>query len=152
MTEEYKDQQIVRRPLAVSEGMRRLEQRRALAARQVEEGEPSYGIQAAEPLADKLARAKAEADVVAAARRSQIEIRRHVDAYLKEHFEGIVGDVAKQVTQRVLEEFARATAEMHESQAIALDRLSADVRARVSKFAKSASTPKSGGKRAKKTR
>lgn len=79
-----------------------------------------------------------EADVVEAARRSQAEIRRHVDSYLKEHFETLVADVANAVTTRVHEHVTRGIAAMQETQQIQIDRIAADMRAQLRAFTRAA--------------
>lgn len=83
-------------------------------------------------------RAAAEADVVAAARRSQAEIRRHVDAYLKEHLEPIVADVTRSVVAAINESVVKGIAGLEESQQIALDRMAANVRRGASAFHRAA--------------
>ena len=119
---------VVSRPLSVDEGFRRLAQRQRLAM-----GEPAH-----ESEAQKRARDLREADVVEAARRSQAEIRRHVDSYLKEHFETIAAEVASVVVDQVHERLVRGVAAMEETQSIALDRIAADVRAQLRAFTRSA--------------
>lgn len=90
---------------------------------------------------ERLARAKAEADVVDAARRSQAEIRRHVQSYLKEELEpivaGIVADIAKQMTATLI----KGLAGIEESQAIRLDDIAAGVRRNLLAFAKGGAAP-----------
>jgi hypothetical protein len=116
---------IIVRPMTSAEGFRRI----ALARM----GEP-----ATETDAERTARSKAEADVVDAARRSQAEIRRHVDSYLKEHFENIAADVAALVIERVHERVLAGVASLQETQQIALDRIAADVRSQLRAFARGA--------------
>lgn len=91
---------------------------------------------------ERIARAKAEADVVDAARRSQAEIRRHVQTYLKEELEpivaGIVADIAKQMTATLI----KGLAGIEESQAIRLDDIAAGVRRNLLAFAKGGCAPK----------
>jgi hypothetical protein len=122
---------ITVRPLSSAEGFRRLAARqRALA------GEPTP-----ESDAERALRAQREADVVEAARRSQAEIRRHVDSYLKEHFETLVADVTNLVIERVMERFMRGLSGMQETQAVQLDRMASDVRAQLRAFARKAWGP-----------
>ena len=150
---------IAVRPIHTPEALARLEERLARhqqhrVAAVVKDGETFGitfdGVQPAEDESAKLARAKAEADVVDAARRSQAEIRRHVDSYLKEHFEGLVsavtGSVLTQVTERVMAGIAAG----QETQQIALDRIAADVRAQLRAYARGVTSPKKGAKRGKK--
>jgi hypothetical protein len=139
---EAESSHITRRPLAVDEGMRRLEQRRRLAM-----GEPAYESEAAKRMRDLR-----EADVVDAARRSQAEIRRHVDTYLKEHFETIAADIASVVVDQVHERLVRGVASMQEAQAIAMARIAADMRAQLRAFAREAwgSKPAKPARRASK--
>lgn len=75
-----------------------------------------------------------EADVVEAARRSQAEIRRHVDAYLKEHLEVIAGDIASVILKRATEAVVKGIAGMQEQQMISLDRIASDVRSQMRAF------------------
>lgn len=134
----------------LEERLQRHEQRKVAAV--VRDGDSFgltfEGVQSVEYESAKLARAKAEADVVDAARRSQAEIRRHVDSYLKEHFEGLVsavtGAVLTQVTERVMSGIAAG----QESQQIALDRIAADVRAQLRAYARGMA-PKKAKKGAK---
>jgi len=108
------------RPLSVEEGLRRLQQRATLAR---------FGVSVpAEGLEEKHAREVREADVVEAARRSQAEIRRHVDSYLKEHFETIAADIATVVVRQVHERLLKGEAAIQEQQMIHLDRIAGDVR------------------------
>jgi len=117
---------IAVRPLSQAEGFRRIALRAQVA-------QPSP-----ETIEANAKRAAAEADVVAAARRSQAEIRRHVDAYLKEHLEPIVADVVKAVAERTTETTMRGLAGLAESQQIALDKMAADVRRGLEAFARGA--------------
>lgn len=123
------------RPLPVEEGFRRLAQRRFLAAQGLAVPAGTPGDE------EKRQREAREADVVDAARRSQAEIRRHVDSYLKEHFENISADVASVVVDVVHERILKGVAAMQEQQVIALDRIASDVRAQFRAFAKEAWGP-----------
>ena len=140
---EIVNRSITVRPLSVDEGLRRLRQRSELAKGHAA---PSESAQ------DRHSREAREADVVEAARRSQAEIRRHVDSYLKEHFETIAADIATVVVNQVHDRILRGVAEMQETQAIAIDRLAADVRAQMRAFARGAwgSKPASPARRASK--
>ncbi len=116
---------ITIRPLSVEEGLRRIRQRAELAKlAQVPTESPE----------DKHAREAREADVVEAARRSQAEIRRHIDSYLKEYFETIAADVASVVVKQVHERILKGVAAMQEVQQIELDRMAASVRAQLRAF------------------
>ncbi len=127
---------VVIRPLSQEEGMRRIEERRqAFMARLRGQSGPSEDAAA---LRERQERARAEADVVEAARRSQAEIRRHVDAYLKEALEPLISDLAQVVIERVTERVAKGFAGASEAQAIALDRMSSDLRTMFRAFARSA--------------
>lgn len=120
---EVVDRRITVRPLPMAEGLRRLEQRRKLADM------VHHGTSEGEE--QKRLREVQEADVVAAARRSQAEIRRHVDAYLKEHLEIIVAEVAQLVVARTTERVEAGIAAVQENVQIQLDRIAADVRRQV---------------------
>ena len=122
------------RPLSVDEGLRRIQQRRELQAKA--SLSPLY--MTVESPEDRHAREVREADVVAAARRSQAEIRRHIDAYLKEHFETIAADIAAVVVQQVHERLIAGAAAQAEAQAITLDRIAADMRREMRAFARAA--------------
>lgn len=87
-----------------------------------------------EGLEEKRQRELREADVVEAARRSQAEIRRHVDSYLKEHYETIAADIAEVVIKRTHETILKGIAGMQEQQLIQLDRIASDVRAQLRAF------------------
>jgi len=128
---------IIVRPLTSAEGFRRLAMARM--------GQPSN-----ESDAERTARARAEADVVDAARRSQAEIRRHVDSYLKEHFENIAADVAALVIERTHERILAGVAALQETQQIQLDRIAADVRAQLRAFARQAWGKPTPARRARK--
>jgi hypothetical protein len=100
----------------------------------------------------KRQRAKDEADVVAAARRSQAEIRRHVDAYLKEHFEGLAGDVAEVTIKSVSDKLLGAIHGLEERNQIQLDRMGAHLRAMVRTLVRELGKPAKTAKRAKRAR
>jgi hypothetical protein len=126
----------LRRDLSQEEGMRRLNERReAFMARIKGQAGPSYDAAAQKEREDRAAR---EADVVDAARRSQAEIRRHVDAYLKEHFETIAADIANVLLKQVNERITRGLLAAAETQAITLDRIAGDMRAQLRAFLRTA--------------
>ncbi len=110
----------------MSAGLARLDQRRRLA--NMAQNGTTEGQE------EKRAREVREADVVEAARRSQAEIRRHVDAYLKEHLEVLVGEVAALVVARTTERVEAGIAAVQENVQIQLDRIRADVRSQVNAF------------------
>jgi uncharacterized NAD(P)/FAD-binding protein YdhS len=139
---------VVRRPIPVEDGLRRLAERQRLAKTPEELDAVARVVQAAEQAAHQ-ARLAAETDVVDAARRSQAEIRRHVDSYLKEHFEEHAGLFADAVLAKATEMLGKAVAAMQESQAFALDRIAADVRAQVRAIERAISPPKRAKKRAR---
>jgi hypothetical protein len=154
---------IVVRPIHTPDALARLEERlqrhqqRAVAA--VPQNGETFGIEfagveATEEHSAKLARAAAEADVVDAARRSQAEIRRHVDSYLKEHFEGLVAAVTSTVIAQVTARVMSGITAQQESQQIALDRIAADVRAQLRAYTRGVAQakPKKGAKRESKKR
>lgn len=92
-----------------------------------------------------------EADVVEAARRSQAEIRRHVDSYLKEHFEGIASDIANLCLERMTQRIAQGFEGVSEAQQIALDRMAADIRRMFRAFSRAAwSDPSKAEQRSRK--
>ncbi len=117
------------RTLSEQEGFRRLANARM-----------RNGVAPADPETSeaRAERERREADVVDAARRSQAEIRRHVDSYLKEHFENIAADVASVVVDQIHARLSRGLAAQQEAQAFALDRIAADVRAQLRAFTRSA--------------
>lgn len=119
---------VVIRPLPVEEGMRRLAERTRLAA------QPNV------PDAEEQRRKREvrEADVVDAARRSQAEIRRHVDGYLKEYFETAAREFMDVLIERTSEQLLKGVVGMQEQQAIQLDRIGADMRAQMRAFAREA--------------
>jgi hypothetical protein len=92
----------------------------------------TYGTSEGEE--EKRSREVREADVVAAARRSQAEIRRHVDSYLKEHLENIVAEVANLVVARTTERVEVGIAALEEQVTIRLDRVAAETRRQVEAF------------------
>lgn len=132
-----------RRDLSAEEATRRIaECREAFMARMRGQAGPSLDAAAQREREERAAR---EADVVEAARRSQAEIRRHVDAYLKEHFETIAADIADVLIARVNERITKGLAAAAEAQAIGLDRIAGDMRRQVRAFfraAWSAESPK----------
>jgi hypothetical protein len=147
---------IVIRPVHTPEALTRLEERlgrmqqRKVAV--VPHGADAFGVEfagvdAVEDEQKKLAREVAEADVVAAARRSQAEIRRHVDSYLKEHFEGLVATVTSAVLAQVTSRVMEGISAQQEAQGIALDRIAADVRSQLRAFARGVAKPKKGAKK-----
>lgn len=150
---------MIVRPVHTPEALARLEERLARHQQHKVAAVPtngeSFGItfEGVQPVEDdstKLARAKAEADVVDAARRSQAEIRRHVDSYLKEHFEGVVATVTSAVLTQVTSRVMEGIAAQQEIQQIALDRIAADVRAQLRAYTRGvAQKPKKGAKRGK---
>lgn len=95
---------------------------------------PQGGFAPTEGAEEKRQRELREADVVEAARRSQGEIRRHVDAYLKEHLEVIAGDIATVILKRATEAVVKGIAGMQEQQMISLDRIASDVRSQMRRF------------------
>ena len=122
---------IVVRPIGEAEGFRRLEAMRSRMG--IAPQQPSAG--------EDHERLRKEADVVDAARRSQAEIRRHVDSYLKEHFETIGADIANVVIAQVNERILKGVAGLEEAQAIRLDQLAADIRKQLRVFAREAWSP-----------
>jgi hypothetical protein len=150
---------IVVRPIHTEDALARLQERlqrhqqRAVAA--ISQSGETFGLEftgvlPAEDDSAKLARAAAEADVVDAARRSQAEIRRHVDSYLKEHFEGLVAAVTSTVIAQVTARIMGGITAQQESQQLALDRIAADVRAQLRAYTRGVAAkpkPKKGGKR-----
>lgn len=129
---------ILVRPIAEQDGFTRL---RRLALRHTQ----SEGAEA------RREREVREADVTEAARRSQAEIRRHVDAYLKEHFEGIAADIANLCIERMSQRIAQGFEGVSEAQQIALDRMAANIRTMFRAFARKAwSDPSKEARRARK--
>ncbi|HZU84178.1 MAG TPA: hypothetical protein VE987_14715 [Polyangiaceae bacterium] len=125
---------VLARPLDEREGFRRLERMRQFMRRPGVAAPPASTAGEAE----KREREMREAEVTEAARRSQAEIRRHVDAYLKEHFEGIVTDVANVVVEHVHDRLMKGIAGLQENQAIRLDQIAADMRAQLRAFIRDA--------------
>ena len=96
--------------------------------------EPKGAIAPTEGEEQRRQRELREADVVEAARRSQAEIRRHVDSYLKEYMEVIAGDIAAVILKRATEAVVKGIAGMQEQQVISLDRVASDVRSQMRRF------------------
>lgn len=148
---------IAIRPIHTPEALARLEERlsrhqqhrvAAVPTNGESFGITFEGVQPVEDESARLARAKSEADVVDAARRSQAEIRRHVDSYLKEHFEGLVATVTNAVLTQVTSRVMDGIAAQAESQQLALDRIAADVRAQLRAYTRGvAQNPKKGAKK-----
>jgi hypothetical protein len=154
---------MITRPIHTADALARLEERLNHRAQRkvavVPHGGESFGVEFVgvehpQGEAERLARAAAEADVVAAARRSQLEIRRHVDAYLKEHFETLAAQVTSAVLAEVTSRVTSGIAAAAETQGLALDRLAADIRSQLRAYARGVAhgpkdPKKAGGKRAR---